>query len=95
MAVKPVTVIEEVDLRMLENLGEQNAGLQRAFLGFRGVLHWFWLTTRMECIVVLPDFQVKLLFVHVQIGSNLTCRFWMELRGSRFFQLPTNRSSYM
>ena len=38
MAVKPVTVIEEVDLRMLENLGEQNAGLQRAFLGFALVL---------------------------------------------------------
>ena len=42
MVVRPVTAIEEVDLRMLENLGEQNAGLQRAFLGFRGVLHWFW-----------------------------------------------------
>ena len=35
MAVRPVTAIEEVDLRMLENLGEQNAGLQRAFLGFK------------------------------------------------------------
>ena len=68
------------------------------FLGSKaleGVLQWFWLTTWMECIAVVPDFQVKLLFVRVQIGSNLTCRFWMELRGSRFFQLPTNRSSYM
>jgi hypothetical protein len=37
-----------------------------------GVLHWFWLTTWMECIVVVPDFQVKLLFVPVQFGSNLT-----------------------
>lgn len=33
--MKPVTVIEEADLRMLDNLGEQNAGLQGVFRGFK------------------------------------------------------------
>ena len=33
--MKPVTVIEEADLRMLGNLGEQNAGLQGVFRGFK------------------------------------------------------------
>jgi len=44
------------------------------FLGSKaleGVLQWFWLTTWMECIAVVPDFQVKLLFFRVQFGSNL------------------------
>jgi hypothetical protein len=34
---------------------------------------------------------MKLLFVR----SAVTCRVWMELRGSKFFQLPINRSSYV
>ena len=33
--MKPVTAIEEADLRMLDNLGEQNAGLQGVFRGFK------------------------------------------------------------
>jgi hypothetical protein len=60
---------------MLENMGGAECWIAGSVSWVQKLLeglHWFWLTTWMEWIVVVPDFPVKLLFVRVQFGSNMS-----------------------